>query len=256
MAMRTVNRQFGQLASVLAVLALGACATSGPPGSEFDDPYESVNRRIHGFNKDVDRAVLRPVSMGYGTVVPRPLRMGINNFANNLGEPQEAVNALLQANAEDTVVHVFRFLLNSTMGIAGIFDPASAIGLPESDSDFGETLAVWGVGEGAYIELPFLGPSTQRDTAGRVVDFFTDPFSPFIGTGFQGTFPTGTSTASWMLELADTRYEYSDAIDEVLYESADSYAQSRVVYLDNRRYELGTTEDAGYFDPYEDLYPE
>lgn len=240
-------RAFG----LIIVTVLSACATSGPPGSDVNDPYEPVNRGVHSFNKSVDKVLYRPVSTAYGFVIPRPLRQGVNNFSQNLGGPQDAVNSLIQGRVEDTVHTLFRFVLNTTLGVAGVFDPATSIGLERRDTDFGETLHVWGVGEGAYLSVPFFGPSTQRDTLGDVVDLFTDPFAPFVG------FPEAyIPTAAWVLENADDRYQFSDTIDSVLYDSTDSYAQSRLIYLDNRRFELGGTTEDVYFDPYEELLNE
>jgi phospholipid-binding lipoprotein MlaA len=240
------SRPAAALALVLASLALlGGCATSGPPGAEFNDPYETVNRQVHAFNKGVDTIIYRPVSMAYGYVLPKPIRQSVNNASRNFGEPQAAVNNLFQGDVESAFVSVFRFGINSTFGIAGLFDLATPIGLEERDTDFGETLHVWGVGEGAYLAVPMLGPSTQRDTVGDVVDFFTDPFAPFL------TYPEALApTATWLLENADYRYQFRNSIDGVLYESADSYAQSRLIYLENRRFELGSGAGDIYVDPY------
>lgn len=238
---------FPALAAILSLLLVNGCVTSGPAGAEFNDPYEAVNRNIHGFNKGVDRTLYRPVSTAYGTVVPKPVRMGVNNVSRNLGDPQNSVNALLQGRVENTVVSLFRFIINSTVGLAGVFDPATGLGLEKRDTDFGETLHVWGVGEGAYIAQPFFGPSTQRDTVGDVVDLFTDPFAPFLSYP-EAVYPT----AAWVLENADYRYEYNDSLNQVLYDSADSYAQSRLIYLENRRFELGEDAGAAYVDPYDD----
>lgn len=250
-------RRSGPVAAILcAGLALAGCSAPDP-ATGFSDPLEPVNRRVHAFNKGVDRVVYDPASTVYGVVVPGVVRDGVNNFSRNLGAPQNIVNSLLQGDINNTLVYTLRFAVNTTYGVLGIFDFASAVGVePGSDTDFGETLHVWGVGEGVYLAVPFLGPSTARDTAGDVVDFLTDPFAPIVGTGIEGGFPPGVSTGAWVLENADYRYEFSDSIENVLYDSADSYAQSRLIYLENRRFELGSDGDTPYVDPYDDLFAE
>ncbi|MEY4306178.1 MAG: hypothetical protein RIT52_2353, partial [Pseudomonadota bacterium] len=131
------------------------------------------------------------------------------------------------------------------------FDLATAAGMPENDTDFGETLHVWGVGEGAYLEVPFMGPSTTRDLAGSVIDLAIDPLNHLNRTQVLGV--AGIKLAS---KIGD-RGRYSELVDSILYESADSYAQARLLYLQNRRHQLGQTEDeADFVDPYEDPYAE
>jgi phospholipid-binding lipoprotein MlaA len=149
--------------------------------------------------------------------------------------------------------NTFRFLLNSTLGIAGLFDVAQSFGLPEAHTDFGETLHVWGVGEGAYLELPLLGPSTERDALGRVVDIVFDP----VTTVLSGR-DASVATAFTLGSKVGDRLRFGGAVDSVLYESADSYAQSRLLYLQSRRHQLSGQEenDAEAFDPYADPYAE
>ena len=239
------------LSSALLLLTVAACATTGPPGDGINDPYEDVNRRIHGFNKGFDTVLVRPVSFAYGTIVPSIVRDGVQNIRFNLKAPQDALNDLLQGDIEDMGHNLFRFGINTTMGIAGIFDPATSMGLERRDTDFGETLFVWGVGEGAYISVPFFGPYTQRDAVGDLVDLFTDPFAPFV------SYPQRwVPTATYILEQAGDRYDFADTIDAVLYESADSYAQTRIVYLENRRFKLGAVVEDAYVDPYDELFEE
>lgn len=238
-------------ALVVALAVLSAC---GPkPEAGIYDPLETTNRAIHDFNKSLDRAAVRPTANAYGTVVPGPLRQGIQNFALNLGQPGNVANNILQARLDDAVINTVRFAVNSTVGIGGLFDPATAIGIPDLRTDFGETLAVWGVREGPFLELPFAGPSTLRDTAGIVVDVVYDPLRFILPTA-EANAATGIQVAAGL----GRRYRYSKTIDSILYESADSYAQARLLYLDSRRFELGQkTEGEGDFvDPYEDPYGE
>jgi phospholipid-binding lipoprotein MlaA len=239
------------LLACATVLFLSACAQKPAP-SGITDPLEANNREVHAFNLAVDRALLRPTAQGYGKA-PSPIRQGISNFANNLDMPSDVVNGLLQARPHNAAQNTLRFVVNTTVGIGGLFDPATALGLPAKTTDFGETLHVWGASEGNYVEVPFLGPSTERDLAGKVVDFGLNPLR-YILPSPEGNIATVAAAAS---SLGD-RHRYSDTIDSVLYESADSYAQARLLYLQNRRFELGQTTgaaaDDAFEDPYEDLY--
>jgi phospholipid-binding lipoprotein MlaA len=207
--------------------------------------------------------------------MPEPLRRGIGNFAGNVDLPRSVVNNVLQLRPQDAAHNTLRFVVNSTVGVLGLFDPASRIGLDARETDFGATLYVWGVGEGHYQELPVLGPSTARDTFGAVVDMALNPLSYVLPSPEKYS----TTVAKGLSTLGD-RYTYGTTVDSILYESADSYAQARVLYLENRRYELrqlgrrgaapedeyfdpyaaedataatGPAEDPGYIDPYEDL---
>lgn len=239
----------------LALTALvSACATSQDPAERKDginDPYEAQNRSIHEFNKGLDKNIVRPMSRGYVAVVPPELRESVNNFSNNLSEPGDAINSLLQGDLEGAGIATTRFVVNSTLGLLGFFDPSTELNIEDHDTDFGETLAVWGVGEGAYIEMPVFGPSTQRDAVGFVTDVFTNPLTfVTINTSPEQYIPPATRGAAWL----NDRDRLGSAIDSVLYESADSYAQTRSIYLQNRRFELdgaGGAEEDPYFDPYD-----
>ncbi|MEC3859803.1 VacJ family lipoprotein [Mesobacterium sp. TK19101] len=240
----TLPRLFAATALALSV---AACSTPGP-GQAPDgiwDPYETTNRRTHEFNKGLDRALVRPAGKGYATVVPDEVQDVVSNFADNLGTPASMVNQTLQGDVAGVMHNFFRFTINSTIGLLGLFDPATDMGLPERPSDFGQTLQVWGVPEGAYVELPLLGPSTERDTAGRVVDMFTNPLEYALPRP-ERYYGTATRVAS---KVGD-RGRYSDTVDSILYESADSYAQARLIYLQNRRFELGEEAKDTYIDPY------
>ncbi|WP_293574708.1 VacJ family lipoprotein [Phaeobacter sp.] len=255
-----MRRLFG-LTLAASVTVLAGCATQDSvsrASGEVFDPYEQTNRSIHNFNRGVDRYAFRPAAKGYVTVVPPDMVRSFNYFAENLSMPGQAVNALLQGNLKESGIALSRFVVNTIFGIGGLGDPASDFNIPRVDTNFGETLHVWGVGEGAYVELPFFGPSTARDGAGIVVDFFTNP----IGYATNNPADNITAYAEVVRRLGD-RGTYSDTIDSILYESADSYAQARLIYLQNRRFELGgdQSEYEGvygdpYSDPYEDLYAE
>ncbi|MEO0944773.1 MAG: VacJ family lipoprotein [Pseudomonadota bacterium] len=239
-------------ALVLVSLALSACATSTPT-SDINDPFEPLNRATHQVNKGADRVFFRPASQVYGTVVPRPVRTGLSNVASNLDTPRSVINDVLQGDFEDAGRNTARFLINSTIGLFGLFDPASSdFGLEENATGFGDTLAVWGVEEGPYAELLLFGPSTTRDSIGLTVDILTNPVTAFIGDGDE------VATATAFPSVLNSRFELSSTIDSVLYESADSYAQLRLFYLERRRFELSgqTGADDDVFDPYENLFDE
>jgi phospholipid-binding lipoprotein MlaA len=142
------------------------------------DPWEGYNRKMHRFNNAVDRSIARPLARGYVKVVPRPVRLGVSNFFNNLGQPLAMVNSLLQGKGRQAGQAFGRFLLNSTFGLGGIFDPASRAQLPKKSEDFGQTLGVWGWKRSRYFELPLFGPRTVRDVFGMAGD---SPLSPLRG---------------------------------------------------------------------------
>lgn len=240
------------VALLLVALVLSACAQKPAP-SGFSDPMETQNRQIHDFNRSVDRAVLRPLSGGYDAAVPDGVEIAVSNVARNLGAPGDILNGLLQGRPHHAVENTFRLVLNTTVGIGGLFDPATELGIPGKKTDFGETLHVWGVGEGNYLEFPLIGPSTERDLVGTFVDIAIDPLRYALPPR-EGNVATAFKLGS---RLGD-RARYSDTVDSVLYDSADSYAQTRLLYLQNRRYELGQTgagaSDDDFIDPYEDPY--
>ena len=217
------------------------------------DPYEVQNRKVHALNRGLDKALIRPLGRSYTKVLPDEIEDSVGNFAKNLGQPSVMVNSLLQGDIKGAALATTRFLTNTILGFGGFIDAASELNVPKHGTDFGETLYTWGVGEGAYVELPVLGPSTQRDTTGKVVDLFTNPLSYVVPSPEKYT-GTAASVAS---RLGD-RGRYSDTVDSILYGSADSYAQARLIYLQNRRFELGDSKtNAGtdpYSDPYEDPY--
>jgi phospholipid-binding lipoprotein MlaA len=241
-------RPFGILA---ALLVLSACAPQPMPSVPFD-PDEEQNRDIHEFNKDFDRTVFGPTAEGVSRVVPDPLEDGIGNVVDNLEEPGDFVNYILQLRPEKAVESGLRFAINSTVGVLGIFDPAAAIGLADEDTYFGETLYRYGFPQGEYAEVPFAGPTTDRDTISFIVGGYLNPLR-YVVAPQEAVVVTALEVASVLF----TRAEFDDVVDAVLYESADSYAQTRQIYLDRRRYELGQeADDAAFLDPYEDPYAE
>lgn len=241
----------GRILLVAGLAGLSACTTPDQPVDTFD-PYEAQNREVHNFNRGVDSVALRPAATGYGTFVPVPLRMGVANFSSNLGMPGTVVNDVLQGDLIDAAHNTFRFVLNTTLGFGGLFDIATPAEFPERSTDFGETLAVWGAQEGAYLEVPFFGPRTERSLAGNVGDLLLNPVNYVFGPEYAAVI-YGAAAAT----VLDNRYALGDSLDQILYDSADSYALLRSLYLQNRRFELGeggTGSEETAFDIYEGLY--
>ena len=230
----------------VASLVMVVSACSPRQGAVADDPFERLNRSSHAFNKGLDRNILSPLSKTYTDVVPDPVEDSVSNFARNLSLPGKVVNNVLQLDLSSAARNTARFALNSTVGLAGLFDPSQKIGLVEKSTDFGETLQGWGVAEGAYLELPLFGLSFMRDGLARYVDMlFLDPAGQILQPPVSEY-----SNASTVGALLQTRQIYGAQIDEVLYGSADSYAQSRLVYLQSRRFELRDIANDDYIDPY------
>lgn len=231
----------------LAIVALFGLISCGPAPvtNGISDPNEAQNRAVHKFNLVLDKNVLRPVATGATRVLPDPAERGVVNFAENLELPGVVVNDVLQLRLDKAIENTVRFAINTTVGIGGLFDPASKAGVTGKKTDFGETLHVWGIGEGNYFELPFFGPSTDRDALGKVVDIALDPLRLIFPKA--GSLPLIAKIGA---KIAD-RGRYSETVDSILYDSADSYAQARLLYLQNRRFELGQApSDESFEDPY------
>lgn len=227
--MMTNNKPLCRLLHVIliaATLLLSGCAsTDGPPPE--GDPFESYNRAMYKFNDAVDRAVLRPVARAYKNNVPQPAQTGIGNFFSNLDDIWVLVNDLLQLKFKQAASDFSRVVWNSTVGLFGLIDVATPMGMPKHNEDFGQTLGSWGVGEGPYVVLPFLGPSTLRDTGGLVVDWEYEPLQEI-----------DDDEAYWtavVLRAIDTRARLLGA-SRVMDEAAlDPYAFMRDAYLQRRR---------------------
>jgi phospholipid-binding lipoprotein MlaA len=203
-----------------------------PPPAELPavyDPWEPLNRRVHAFNNVVDRRIATPLARAYVAVVPRPVRLGVGNFFNNLGQPISAVNSLLQGKPQRAAQALGRFALNTTLGIGGIFDPATDAHLPNHGEDFGQTLGVWGWERSRYVELPLFGPRTVRDVFGLVGDA---PLAPLrqLNDDPSRIFLQG-------LQLVDVRTQLF-AVDSMREGATDEYALFRDAWLQRRRYQI------------------
>jgi len=193
------------------------------------DPWEKLNRRVHAFNNVVDRAIAKPLAKAYVKVVPRPLRLGVSNFFHNLGQPVSALNALLQGKPKQAAQSLGRFALNSTVGIGGIFDPASDAKLPNKSEDFGQTLGVWGWKTSRYVELPLFGPRTVRDSFGLVGDGQLSPIRQ-VEDDKTRVFLQG-------LQLVDVRTQLF-AVDSMRAGAVDDYSLVRDAWLQRRNFQI------------------
>ncbi|MBR9814257.1 VacJ family lipoprotein [bacterium] len=213
-----------RLLGIALAVTLAGCAHS--PTYDPSDPLEGVNRGVYAFNSTADKYVVRPVAKGYVAVTPGFVRKGVTNFFANLGYPLTIVNQFLQGKPVEGVSDTGRFLVNSTLGIAGLFDPASALGLQAHEEDFGQTFGKWGVGQGWYLMLPFLGPSTNRDFTGRLVGsplnptFYVD--EPEVVFGLN------------VLDIINTRALLLST-DRLVRQAYDPYVFVRDAYLQTRR---------------------
>lgn len=245
-----VKTFFGRRFAVgLVLLALGACAKAPAPEGVFD-PLEDGNRRMFAFNQTLDRALVAPASNAYGEGLPDGVRRSVSNFSDNAGLPGTVVNDLLQGDVDDAMHNFVRFAFNSTIGVLGLFDVASGIGIEERDTDFGETLHTWGWSEGRYVVLPLFGPSTERDALGIGVDFVLNPLGSVLPSPEKNILPV----AKVVSRMGD-RYDFTDTVDAVLHEGEDPYAAARLYYLDARRYDLGVeVAEEDLYDLYEEAY--
>jgi phospholipid-binding lipoprotein MlaA len=246
---RFLRKPGAAIAALASFALLAGCAVQTPAPGEINDPNERVNRQVHAFNKGVDRVVFRPVSNAYGVIAHPQVRRSVTNFSHYAGTPGDIINGVLQGDIEGSLHNTFRFLVNTTLGVFGIFDPATEFGLQRRSTDFGETLYVWGVPEGPYQEVPALGPYTTRHFAGVIVDQFLNPLA-VLATPPESYAPL----AAYVGDQMSDRYQFADTVDSILYLSADSYAQARQAYLSNRRFELGQGGSDTYIDPYEELF--
>ena len=226
-----------------AVLAALANVTALSAQAEEADKLEGINRKVFYVNERLDHYVLRPVAVTYTKVIPDPLERGVDNFFSNLGEIGNVVNDVLQGKFKQAGLDSSRFLINTTIGVAGLFDVAARAGIEKNEGeDFGQTLAVWGVGEGPYLMLPLIGPSTLRDAPSKFVDSLTSPLS-YV----DDVLARNSARALDLLATRASLLEY----DEII--SGDKYLFVRDVYLQRNRYLVNDgaiEDDFGDFEDY------
>jgi len=215
---------------VTACLTLVSCA-SLPPNSKRDprDPWERMNRTTFKVNMALDHAIARPIARGYQKITPRPVRTGVSNFMDNLFYPITMANDLLQLKIKPFAQDTGRFVMNTVVGIGGIFDPASRVGLAKNEEDLGQTFGYWGIRSGPYVMIPLLGPSDVRDGIGKFGDGWLSPLSyvnnNYVRYGIYGVY------------LVDTRYRLLPQ-DKVLDEAFDPYTLLKNAYLQRRQYQV------------------
>ena len=225
----SVNPVASRLMAAALTLGLAACSTPSPESLAENDPWESTNRDTFAFNMWVERNVAKPVVEAYREVVPAPARDGLHNAVINLRAPVVLANDVLQGHPKKAVQTVARVVINSTIGLGGLFDVAGRIGIPYHDNDFGITLGVAGTAEGSYLMLPILGAKPPRDLVGMGVDGIFDPFtwSHFPGRHELLTARTGVN-------ILDTADRTLDQVDEIERSSIDFYASTRSLYRQSR----------------------
>ena len=216
---------------LLFATLVSGCASDPADRDLVQDPLEDVNRSIHAVNKGLDQAVLRPAADVYDFTTPTLFKHVFGNAVSHIALPGMFVNRVLQGDAEEAASVLGRFTVNTLYGAGGALDPATEIGLHLSQTDFGLTLASWGIEEGPYLELPLFGPSTARDAVGIVVDAALQP-TTYITGGAEITVAAATVRA---LDIVDKRNRNKRLIDDVLYRSEDSYVSLRTAYIQNRR---------------------
>lgn len=236
-----------QLAIIGAAFAVTACASTDAERSSsvVYDPFEGFNRSMFAFNNGVDKAVLKPAADGYRAVTNKPIRKGVSNFLNNLGQPVVFANSVLQGKPEAALDTFGRFLVNTTVGIGGIFDPATAAGVPEHDEDFGQTLGTWGVPPGPYLMAPLMGPTNLRDAIGGGID---NAFEPLNYLDQDDTLPFRVTTG--VVGALSARERLDGAI-AILNEQPEPYVALRRNYTQQRAADIrdGQEED----DPFANL---
>jgi phospholipid-binding lipoprotein MlaA len=214
---------------VILTLAMTGCASTEYVENERD-PWQGFNRTVYGFNDTLDQALLKPTARGYQAIAPDFVESGVRNFFSNINDVSVAVNNLLQGKVENAFSDVGRVLINTTVGLLGLFDVASDMGLQKHNEDFGQTLAAWGVDSGPYLMLPFFGPSTLRDSTSVPVDnFLLNPINHIDMEKSDRMYVMAVDVVSVRAELLSLE----KTVDEI---ATDKYSFIREAYLDRRNY--------------------
>lgn len=245
------NRLFVPVLAALLCLQFAACATSGTANDNAEkperspaDPWEPFNRQTHRSTTAIDKATLKPIAKGYKKVVPNFIRRGITNFSENLRSPLNIINHFLQGKIGDGFEQTGRFILNSTVGLAGLIDVAATGGHEQKNEDFGQTLAVWGVPDGPYFFVPFFGPATLRDAMMMPLNILADPLLYYDEASVRDKV--------YVLRLIDIRARLLSA-EKLTKDSYDPYIRLREAYLQHRHYEINDGEVPEDEDFYDDL---
>ncbi len=235
------------MAIIASLLTFGCASDIDKTTGDIPDPYEKTNRAIFDFNQTVDKNVIKPVAKGYRSITNEYVRGKTRNFIDNLKEPITFANQILQGKILDSGETLSRFVINSTVGLAGFNDYAKDINLERTKEDFGQTLASWGISSGPYIMLPFFGPSTPRHAVGRVADTFSDPL--FIAT--QGKYDEEMQTPYFAIKTIDTisyRESMIETLDDLESTSVDYYTALRSAYGQSRNEAICDGQDSPNYD--------
>ncbi|MBN8294617.1 VacJ family lipoprotein [Rhodobacter sp. NTK016B] len=237
-------------AVAITVLLLAGCSPLGPSESGYSDPYESTNRAWFDNNLALAQAITPgdAEDEAEAPAQPGPVRRMVSNFGANLGLPSVILNDLLQIRPDRAAENTVRLVINTTVGLGGLFDPATRAGVYGRRTDFGETMYRWGAAEGPYMVLPVIGPTTQRDAFGRIVDIAINPLRYALAPD-EAAYATAARLAGRVAEAG----EYSELLDANVINTADPYAQARLLYLQTRRYHLGSDAEEDFIDPYADF---
>lgn len=234
-----VNKYFKDTKAMVAktllvsftAMTLTSCASSNHEMTGgIADPFEKANRAVFAFNETADKIILKPIAEGYRFAVPEPARKGVRNALRNLKSPVTLSNELLQGDFEGAGRVITRATINSLVGVGGLFDVAGYEGIEYEEEDFGQTLAVWGIGHGPYVVAPIMGPGSFRDYSGKLVDTMMDPLHWWL---------TNTGEEEWLYarmgtQALSTREELLDVLAELKMSAIDYYATIRSVYVQNR----------------------
>ena len=244
------------LAVVACAMSLSACAKKPTDPTELaafeqvNDPFEPWNRGVWSVNQAVDKVTFKPLAQGYRAITPEPFRVGIRNAYDNISEPWSFINNILQGDFGRAGRNLGRLIINTTVGIGGLFDAATDFGIPSADEDLGQTFATWGIDEGPFLMLPLLGPSNPRDFAGFIGGGFGDP----VGIALRRENLTNANIGITAGNLLVQREQVLEQFDALVEQSQDSYAALRSAYRQNREFEIynGDPPIDDEFDPFAD----
>jgi len=243
----TLNARPLMAAMLMLGLSLSGCATQPPANDpdaiadfrETNDPIEPTNRVFYAINNGIDTVLLKPLAQAYRAVLPQTVRTHTHNFLANLGEPVQLFNDMFEAKPRRAGDSLMRLMLNTTIGVGGVFDVATDLGWPDHDSDSGITLALWGIPNGPYLFLPILGPSSPREAAGFGMDYAVNPLS-WIGHGQTDTVLGYSKTA---LSAIDARAAVLDDLDKITSQALDPYATIRSLYRQHRQSQIDSARE-------------
>jgi len=222
--------------SLIVSMSLAGCATTTTRATNPNDPWQGWNRGVQSFNDDLDNVILKPMAKAYQWVTPKPVDEGVTNFFSNIDDIGVTINDFMQFKMMQGGMDASRFLVNTTVGVAGVFDVAGMMNLPKHNEDFGQTLGAWGVPSGSYLVLPFFGPSSPRDAIGLLGDALMNPLT-YIG--FIGGAAVNAATAgSRVVEVTDTRADLLTSEKIVDEAAVDRYDFIKNAYQQHRQYEV------------------